>query len=234
LASRAVLELNRFPYVDKQTITVLGRRFYELSPELAYPSITTVLGHTVPEEQKGWLTAWKNRVGEAEAARVSKRATDRGTNMHLMLERYMRHEDPKTNEFPPEHVKLFNSLKVALNKVNTVYGQEVVLYSHDLGIAGRCDMIADYEGELSIVDYKSSTRAKNKEDIEDYWVQTAFYALAHNEMFGTKIEKLVILMGVENKLPMVFKHRITDDLIVQLAARTGEFYDEMEKLAAKQ
>jgi genome maintenance exonuclease 1 len=125
-------------------------------------------------------------------------------------------------------------LKVALNKVNTVYGQEVVLYSHDLGIAGRCDMIADYEGELSIVDYKSSTRAKNKEDIEDYWVQTAFYALAHNEMFGTKIEKLVILMGVENKLPMVFKHRITDDLIVQLAARTGEFYDEMEKLAAKQ
>jgi genome maintenance exonuclease 1 len=95
-------------------------------------------------------------------------------------------------------------------------------------------MIADYEGELSIVDYKSSTRVKNKEDIEDYWVQTAFYALAHNEMFGTKIEKLVILMGVENKLPMVFKHRITDDLIVQLAARTGEFYDEMERLAAKQ
>jgi genome maintenance exonuclease 1 len=232
--SQAELRLDRFPYVDKQTIQVLGRRFYEVTPELAYPSITSVLGHTLPEADKNWLTAWKNRVGEAEAAKRSKRACDRGTNMHLMLERYMRHEDPKIDEFPPEHAKLFKSLRAALNKVNTVYGQEVALYSHSFQVAGRCDMVADYEGELSIIDYKSSTYAKTKDDINDYWVQTAFYALAHNELFGTNITKLVILMGVEGKLPLVFKHRVTDDLIVELATRTAEFYDELEKQALKE
>jgi genome maintenance exonuclease 1 len=229
VALRAALDLNRFPYVDKQTTTILGRRFYELSSELAYPSITTVLGNTVPEEQKGWLDAWKKRVGESEAARVSKNATDRGTNMHLMLERYMRYEDPKVQDFPPEHVKLFTSLKSALSRVNVVYGQEVVLYSKIFEIAGRCDMIADYDGEMSIVDYKSSSRVKSKDDIADYWIQCAFYAQAHNEMFGTNINRLVILMGVENKLPLVFKTRIDDSMLEQLAVRTARFYTELER-----
>jgi len=223
----AKLELERFSYVDKQTIQVMGRRFYEVDPERAYPSITTVLGHTVPDEDKGWLDAWRNRVGHSKADKIRDDAARRGTNVHLMLERKLRGEDPQVEKFPPEHVKIFTSLKVELSKVNTVYGQEVVLYSHDLEVAGRCDMIAEYQGELAIVDYKTSTRAKDRSEIGDYWVQAAFYATAHNEMFRTNISKLVIMMGVENKLPLCFKRRLDDELLEQLAVRTVKFYDEM-------
>ncbi len=198
------LDLARFSYVDHPTIQVLGRRFYEIDAETAYPSITSVLGHTQDEATKGWLSGWKSRVGEAEAARVSKRATDRGEAVHLMLERYVRGEDPQVSQNEPEHVKVFNSLRIELGTINKVVGQEVVLYSHVLQIAGRCDMIAEHQGELSIVDYKTSTRPKSGADIGDYFLQTAFYALAHNEMFGTEISKLVIMIGVENKLPMIF------------------------------
>ena len=221
------LDLTRFDYKDYKTETVIGRRFYDLGEIGLFPSITTVLGHTPTEETKSWLSAWKSRVGEAEAARKSKAATDRGTNVHTMLERFVRGEDVLASTFPDEHVRVFNSMKLELTKVNAVYGQEVVLYSETLGVAGRCDMVAEHQGELAIVDYKTSSRIKDASDISDYWIQAAFYALAHNEMFGTNIEKLVIIMGVENKLPLVFKKRITEDLIVDLFTRTDKFYAEM-------
>lgn len=224
------LKLDRFAYVDKQTVSVLGRRFYDITPDIAYPSITTVLGHTVPEEQSGWIEKWRNRVGHAKADKVRDDAATRGTNVHLMLERHVRGEDPRVSEFPEAHGKIFNSLKSAIGSVNTVYGQEVVLYSHVLEVAGRCDMVAEHEGELAIVDYKTSTRAKGVEDIDDYWAQTAFYAIAHNEMFGTDISKLVIMMGVENKLPRIFKGRVTDQHLEELAVRTAKFYEETVKL----
>jgi hypothetical protein len=224
------LELDRFPYVDKQTIQVMGRRFYDIDAERAYPSITTILGHTVPPEDKAWIDKWRNRVGHAKADKIRDDAGVRGTNVHKMLERKVRGEDPQLSTFPPEHVKIFTSLKVELSKVNTVYGQEVVLYSDVFGVAGRCDMIAEYQGEMAIVDYKTSTRFKSADDIGDYWLQATFYALAHNEMFGTDISKLVIMMGVENKLPMCFKKRIDDEMIVKLDDRARKFYREMAAL----
>lgn len=221
------LDLTRFDYKDYKTEQVIGQRFYDLGELGLLPSITTVLGHTPTEETKSWLDAWKARVGEAEAARKSKLATDRGTNVHTMLERFVRGEDVLATSFPDEHVRVFNSMKLELTKVNVVYGQEMVLYSTMLGVAGRCDMVAEHQGELAIVDYKTSTRMKDKSDIGDYWIQTAFYAIAHNEMFGTNIEKLVIMMGVENKLPLVFKKRLSDDLVLELIARTDKFYAEL-------
>jgi genome maintenance exonuclease 1 len=222
-----ILDLNRYDYKDYKTEQVLGRRFYDLGDIGLYPSITTVLGHTPTEETKAWLGAWKARVGESEAARKSKLATDRGTNVHLMLERFVRGEDIRKDEFPVEHVRIFNSMKLELTKINAVVGQEMVLYSNTFKVAGRCDMVAEHQGELSIVDYKTSTRIKDAKDIGDYWIQTAFYALAHNEMFGTNIEKLVIMMGVENKLPLVFKKRIDEQMILDLLARTDKFYAEL-------
>jgi len=166
----------------------------------------------------------KIRVGESEAAKKTRAATERGSNMHLMLERYMRNEDPQTNTFPIEHVKLFNSLKPMLRNITKVYGQEVVLYSHDIGVAGRCDLVGEYNGIPSIIDYKSSGKVKTREDIVDYWIQATFYALAHNEMFGTNIKQLVIMMGVENKLPLIFKQQIDIASIEGLLSRTESFY----------
>lgn len=216
-----------FEYKDYDTVTLEGKRFYALGGEKYYPSITTVLGNTQDAETTSVLNAWRARVGNAAAQKKSNDAAQRGTNTHLMLERFLKGEDPKLAEFPSDHVKIFNSLRLELKKINKVYGQEVVLFSDVFGIAGRCDLVAEYQGELAIVDYKTSSRVKSKDEIGDYWLQTAFYAMAHNEMFGTDIKKLVILMGVENHLPLVFKKTIEEALVVGLAERTSEFYNKL-------
>jgi genome maintenance exonuclease 1 len=216
-----------FSYLDFPTTQVMGKRIYQISDEKYYPSITTVLGGTPTTEKKTALDNWRARVGNQKADQISTAAANRGTNMHLMLERAVRGDDPKIEEFPEEHVNMFKSLRLELKKINKWYGQEVVLYSDTLSVAGRCDLVAEYQGELAIIDYKSSTRAKAENEIGDYWLQAAFYATAHNEMFGTEIEKLVIMMGVENKLPMIFKKTIDDELLLKLAERVCEFYERL-------
>ena len=223
----AELALNTFNYKEYDTTNLHGKRIYVCGDNKFYPSITTVLGNSLPQEKSKSLEEWKARVGSKKADEITKAACDRGTNTHLMLERYLRNEDPKIEEFPENHVKVFKSLRLELNKVNKIYGQEVVLYSDVFGIAGRCDLVAEYKNEISIVDYKTSSRIKSKEEIEDYWLQTCFYAIAHNEMFGTDINKLVIMMGVENHLPMIFKKTIDENLITKLAERTCKFYEKL-------
>lgn len=214
-----------FEYQDCPTVSVQGKRIYALPGDKYYPSITTVLGGTTKDT--AWLDAWKARVGNKKAQEISSAAANRGTNLHLMLERALRNEDPQLESFPPTHVSMFKSLRLEIKKINRVYGQEVVVFSDILGVAGRCDLIGEYKGELAVVDYKSSTRAKSAEDIGDYWLQAAFYAVAHNEMFGTDIKKLVIMMGVENHLPLVFKNTITDELLLKLSERVYEFYQRI-------
>ena len=223
------LALDTFAYRDCETVNVDGKRVYVCGDDRYYPSITTILGQSLPMEKQNVLNAWRARVGNKEADRVSKAACDRGTNTHLMLERYLRNEDPKIEEFPEEHAKIFKSLRLELKKINKVYGQEVALYSDLLGIAGRCDLVAEYQGEIAIVDYKTSSRVKSADEIGDYWLQAAFYTLAHNEMFGTDIKKMVIMMGVENKLPLVFKKTISEQLIEDLMIRGLKFYESLSK-----
>lgn len=216
-----------FEYQDYQTVNVAGKRIYQISDEKYYPSITTVLGQTLLPDKQGYLEAWKARVGTVKANQITNDAATRGTNTHLMLERHLRGEDPKIEEFPEAHSNIFKSLRLELRKINRVYGQEVVLFSDILGVAGRCDLIAEYQGTLAVVDYKTSSRVKNADEIGDYWLQTAFYAIAHNEMFGTNIEKLVIMMGIENRLPMIFRKVIDDDLLLKLSERVSEFYSKL-------
>lgn len=217
-----------FTYQDYSTINVDGKRIYQISDEKYYPSITTILGQTLLSEKKNYLDAWKARVGNAKAKQITDDACTRGTNTHLMLERYLRGEDPGLAEFPETHGNIFKSLRLELKKITKVYGQEVVLYSDMLAVAGRCDLIAEYQGILSIVDYKTSSRVKSKEEIGDYWLQCAAYLIMHNEMFGTEIENMIILMGVENKLPMVFKKTITEELVEVLFNRVTNFYSSLQ------
>lgn len=216
-------------YVDYPTVDVEGKRFYQLAEDKYYPSITTVLGHTLEPEKAQALENWRNWLGTTKAQKVTADAAQRGTNTHLMLERFLRGEDPKTQEFPELHVRIFNSLKFELQKINTVLGQEVVLYSDIVQVAGRCDLVAEHDGELAIVDYKTSSRVKSKDEIGDYWLQAAFYALAHNERFGTDISKLVILMGVEKGLPLVFRKRLNEELLEKLLDRVHRFYERFAR-----
>lgn len=215
------------PYQDFETVNVDGKRIYLIDDDRWYPSITTVLGGSLPAEKSSILDAWRARVGHAQADKVSRDAATRGTNVHLMLERLLKNEDPQFSTFPEGHVNIVRSLRLELKKINNIYGQEVVLYSDLLKVAGRCDLVAEHQGELAIVDYKTSSRVKSANEIEDYWLQAAFYALAHNEMRQTNISKLVILMGVENKLPLVFKKMIDEELLVNLFTRVEEFYKKV-------
>jgi hypothetical protein len=120
---------------------------------------------------------------------------------------------------------IFNSLKFKLKKISEIYGQEVALYSDVIGVAGRCDCIGVYEGSEAIIDFKTTARVKNDKDIEDYWLQCCFYALAHNEMFGTNIMTGVILMGNLNGIPQVWKKDLKE-CIVPLVERAESFYEK--------
>lgn len=212
---------------NAEMIQGLGRVYH--TPLGPYPSITTMLGQSAPAEKTSYLDAWRARVGTAKANQITNDAATRGTNTHLMLERYVNKEEAyKPGEFPEAHINIFKSLRLELRKINKVYGQEVVLYSDVLEVAGRCDLVAEYQGEMSIVDYKTSSRVKSKEELGDYWLQTSAYLLFHNEMFGTNITNMIILMGVENHLPMVFKKKISDELTLELIQRINTFYQKLD------
>ena len=194
-------------YTDYQTTNELGLRWYH-TPNGAYPSITTILGTTRPEAAVQALEGWRNSLGHEKAAAVSKKATDRGTNVHLLAERYLKKEkvDAPINGQPVPHPDLasFNALKLKLDKIDEVWAQECALYSDFFEVAGRCDLVGKYTGEPVIVDFKTSSKVKGKGDIGDYKLQLAFYAAAHNEMFGTDIKTGVILMVAETGFPMEF------------------------------
>lgn len=214
-----------FTYPELSTVSHNGR-WYD-TPKAYYPSITTVLGQTAPPEKVASLERWRESLGHAEADRVSKAATDRGTNVHLLAERFLKGEEvdaPIDGEpVPPADLASFRALKLKLKSIDEVWGQEVALYSDSLEVAGRCDLIGVYKGTPCIVDFKTSSRIKSRADIADYELQLAFYARAHNEMFGTDINTGIILMVADSAFPMEF----TVDLLEQydkLEARVEKFW----------
>lgn len=216
-----------FNYGTIDTVDLQGKRFYVVAPDTYYPSITTVLGNTTPEEKKASLKRWQDSLGISKANAVRDEAARRGTQVHAMVEQFLKGETVDTSGCQNEDLRLFNCLKLKLKQITKLVAQEVPLCSHLLQVAGRCDMVGEHEGELSILDLKTSTRPKTKEQIEDYWLQTCFYAIAHNETFGTNIEKLVIMMTVEGYLPLVFQKRIDTELVEKLMTRIDEFYRTM-------
>ena len=177
-----------------------GRRLY-LTPEGKFPSITTVLGVL---SRKG-IMEWRRRVGAKEANRISTQAARRGTNVHSMCEDYLNNElDEK--KFLPHERAMFNGIKKELDKnIGLVYSQESPLYSSYLGVAGRVDCVAEHDGRLSIIDFKTAGKLKKKEYIHGYFQQAAAYAIMWEERTGIPVDKLVIIIGVENEdEPQVF------------------------------
>lgn len=216
-----------FDYPNFETVDIKGKRFYKINEETYYPSITTVLGTTKPEEAQKALEGWQNWLGPKKAEKETKRAADRGTHVHKMIEQFLKKEDINCPEASDIDKRLFNGLKLKLKSINKIYGQEVTLSSSLLEIAGRCDFIGEYENVPVIADWKTSTNLKGEDRINDYILQTSFYAIAHNEMFGTSIEDVVIFIGNEKALPQVFKRKITESVVDQLLVRVDKFYKEL-------
>ena len=179
------------PHLER--VHIGDKRFYKKLDELKhYISITTVTSHFNKEK----FASWRKKVGEEEANRITKAATNRGTKMHSLVENYLGNlELPKTEPLPK---MLFDIALPELNKINNILGIEIPLYSNYFGIAGTCDTIAEYNGKLSIIDYKTSQRPKPREWIENYFVQCCAYSCMLFEMTSIKCQQLVIIMACEN------------------------------------
>lgn len=185
-----------------------GKRYYTLVDGTRLPSVTTVIG----QQKKAAILEWRNRVGEEEANRISKQASSRGTNVHTICENYLNNNADFSKGAMPDALECFVSIKPHLNKIDNIQYQECALWSKQLGMAGRVDCIAEYEGELSVIDFKTSSRVKSKDQIEDYFWQTAAYALMYEEMIGIPINNLVIIMAVTDSGPLIFKEKTADHI----------------------
>jgi len=188
------------PKLERETID--GVRYYSIPKEsqvLKLVSITSVTSHFNREI----FVKWRKRVGEEEAQKITKAATSRGTDMHSLVENYLYNKTLPS--VPPLPDFLFKIAKAELNKINNIHCLEGPLYSLQLGVAGTTDCIAEYDGELAVIDFKTSKKPKPREWIENYFVQAMFYGMAYYEMTGTPIKKLVIIMACEDGESVVYE-----------------------------
>jgi len=190
-------------FPDLNTISKNGKRYYVMESGDAYPSVTTVLDSMT---DKTSLFEWRKRVGEAEANKISRRAASRGTALHLACEKYVLNENINFSEEMPTTQMLFNQMKEVLdNKVDNIYCVESPLVSHKLKVAGRVDLIAEYDDEISIIDFKTSDKTKKKEWIESYFLQASLYSYMFWEMTGIPVKKIMIGICVESETkPQIF------------------------------
>jgi genome maintenance exonuclease 1 len=189
------------PLLERENID--GVRYYNIGGEnKKLVSITSVISHYSKEK----FAKWRQRVGEEEANRITKRATNRGTDTHTLIEQYLRNMDLVSDILPISEM-LFQISRPVLDRINNIHTLEGSLYSEILGVAGTVDCIAEFDGELAVVDFKTSAKPKPREWIEGYFVQTMFYGMALYEMTGIPIKKLVIIMTCENGECVVYEER---------------------------
>jgi genome maintenance exonuclease 1 len=165
------------------------------------PSVTSVVNSV----KKDKILEWRNRVGDEEANRIGGKSASRGHKIHSMCESYLKNKS--LGEFMPDSVEMFQSIKSLLNNISDIWYLEQALYSLTLKLAGRVDCIAHYEGELSVIDFKTSLKKKRKEWIESYFWQETAYALMIEELIGEKIPNIVTIIAVEGDAPQVFKEK---------------------------
>jgi len=195
------------PKIESQTFSD-GKRYYVTPEGKKLPSVTTVVG----AQKKQAIMEWRRRVGEEVANKISKQATTRGTNMHSLCEYYLNNEPKPPGVVMPDAKEMFISIKPYLNKINNIHYQEVGLWSSQLGLAGRVDCIGEYEGRLTVIDFKTSKKAKDRESILDYFWQCTAYALMYEELIGQPIDELVIIMAVQDSTPLIFKEKTQDHI----------------------
>lgn len=207
---------------DLETVQEDGRRFYLTPSGKKYPSMTTVLQLMTAEG----IAKWRARVGDKVANKISAQASRRGTLMHKLCEDYVNNEEIDTDKLMPLDYQNFNALKEQMDKhFGKVYGQEIALYSDFLEMAGRVDCIAEYKGKLSIIDYKTSKKVKKRENIKNYFMQAAGYAVMYEEIFKQPINQLVILMSVDHEGVVEFVEK-RDDHIHDLIALRKKYKDK--------
>lgn len=176
-----------------------GKRHYQLPDRSIVPSVTTLLGHF---EEKG-IRRWRAKVGYEEADRISEEARLRGEAFHFIIEDYLENKSVNKNhkEFTriPILLQNFVAIKPYLRRINNIHYQETCLYSNKMRVAGRCDVIAEFDGILSVIDFKTSRKPKEEKYIQNYFEQTTCYSLMYEELIGTEIPQVVILIAADQE-----------------------------------
>ena len=188
---------NKYNYIPMSRVEVDGKRRYATPDGEKLPSVTTILDATKSEESKKALQEWRKRVGVQKAQEITTEAAGRGTRMHKWLENYIKTGEtgePGSNPYSLQSHKMAQTIiNEGLVKCNEYWGTEVPLYYPKI-YAGTTDLVGIHDGDEAIMDHKQTNKPKKREWIEDYFVQLAAYANAHNEVHGTKIRKGVIFM----------------------------------------
>ncbi len=183
---------------DIKTESIKGKRFYVTPEGNKYPSITTVLS----DRNKEGIVKWRESVGNDVANQVMRQAASRGTAVHTLIENYLNNEELSKQDVLP--VALFVTMKSELDNINNIRIQEGGLYSDKLGVAGRVDCIAEYKGKISVIDFKTSTKEKKEEWVENYFIQGSAYCEMYEERFLQPIEQVVILIVTEDGAVQTF------------------------------
>ena len=203
------------------TETIKGKRFYVTPEGKKYPSITTVLSGRNSEG----LVRWRQSVGNDVANNIMRTAAKRGTAVHTLVENYLNNEELSNQDVLP--TALFTLLKPELDNINNIRIQEGGLYSDEYGVAGRVDCIADYKGKLSVIDFKTSTKEKKEEWVENYFIQGSAYCQMYEERYSQPIDQVVILIVTEDGAVQTFTKEKKDYLpLLKIAIK--EFYKEDE------
>jgi len=206
-----------YPSLDRQTID--GVRYYDTPDGQKLVSITSIISHYNREI----FINWRKRVGVEEANRINKQSTSRGTDMHTLVENYMLNKDLPTVQ--PLSEFLFKQAKPDLDRIDNIHAIEQALFSKELGVAGTVDCIAEFDGELAVIDFKTSKKPKPEKWIEHYYVQCAAYACMLYEMTGIMVKKFVIIMSCENGEVEVYEQYDKRKYINLLAKYISEFVE---------
>ena len=203
------------------TQTINGKRYYIIG-ESKLPSVTTILGSMT---DKSGLDAWSKRIGEEKANQIGLQATNRGSAVHSIIEKYLHGED--TSDFLPHIQQSLQNLKPLIDKhVTKVFATECPLYSDHLQLAGTCDAIVEWDGVPTIVDWKTSRRPKKKANIPNYFMQLSAYAVMWEERTGMPCNNTRIVMDVDNFHPVMYKET-RDDWIKKMIYWRDEYNKEV-------
>ena len=187
--------LNKLGDFELEANTIDGVRYYTLPSGKKAPSITSITSFY----NRQTFINWRKKIGEEEANKITKVATDRGTKFHDLVEKYLSNEDVSSLKgVLPSTKARWIAARESLNKIDNIHALEKPLYSEYFGIAGRVDCIAEYEGELAVIDFKTSKKIKPEKWLQNYFVQETAYACMYYEMTGISVKKIVTLMVADN------------------------------------
>lgn len=214
------VDIGELPRLKRKTVD--GKRLYVNEQGDRYPSVTTVLS----VRNKKSIYEWRQRVGAEVADKISRKASTRGTRIHKLCEDYLNNKE--LPEMSLLDLDTWKSFKPVVDRIDNIHAVEPFLYSDHLQMAGQCDAIAEFDGKLSIIDFKTSKRKKYHGGISNYFAQCAAYAIMYEERTGTPIDRTVVLIAVDGDEPQIFienRDNYTDYLLESKRMFDNNLYD---------